>query len=192
LYPMTPVAPGTKRTYYNRQGQSFQPGFLRWPVAKGRVSSPFNMHRYHPILGITRPHTGTDFAAPYGSPIRATAKGIIIFEGMNGGYGRAVMLKHYNGYVTLYGHMSHFAKGLHKGAVIYQGQTIGYIGTSGLANGPHVHYEVRIAGHFNDPMKVKLPGAVAIDSRQAKAFNAYVTKVMRELMPLPAAPAPKK
>jgi murein DD-endopeptidase MepM/ murein hydrolase activator NlpD len=181
---------GNKPIYYNLKGQSFQPSFLRWPVARGRISSPFNMHRYHPILQITRPHTGTDFAAPYGTPIRATGRGVIIFEGQQGGYGRVVMLKHSGGYVTLYAHMSRFVKGLPKGSAVSQGQTIGYIGTSGLAEGPHVHYEVRINGQFYDPMKVKLPGAPSLPAKEMKNFKLYAHKAMVELgEPKPVTPA---
>ncbi len=159
--------------YYMVDGESLKKGFLRRPVPNSWVSSPFNMHRFHPILGYVRPHTGTDFAANYGTPIHATGDGHIIKDSWYGGYGRCVMIDHGHGIVTLYGHMSRFAKGLHVGSAVKENQVIGYIGESGLAKGAHVHYEFRINGQFHDPMKVKLPEANPLSRRELTQFTPY-------------------
>ncbi len=167
--------------YYTPQGKSLRPTFLRWPILHGRISSPFSLARRQPILGFVRPHTGTDFAAPYGTPIRATADGIVSFKGTKGGYGRAIMISHGQGYVTLYGHMSSYAKNINQGTRVKQGQTIGYIGTSGLSTGPHVHYEVRINGTFFDPMRVKFPSSTGLTANQIKNFSTFAEQRIAEL-----------
>jgi murein DD-endopeptidase MepM/ murein hydrolase activator NlpD len=172
-----------KENYYTAQGKSLRASFLRWPILRGRISSSFNLRRKHPILGIVRPHTGTDFAAPYGTPIRATGNGVISFIGRNHGYGRVIMINHGRGYVTLYAHMSRFANKLVQGSRVKQGQTIGYIGSSGLADGPHVHYEVRINGKFFDPMKVKLTGTLSLSQKELEKFKPHADKEMSELNP---------
>jgi len=167
--------------YYNEKGDSLRRAFNRRPLTIGRISSPFNLHRLHPILGFVRPHTGTDFAAPYGTPIHATGDGRIAFIGRKGGYGRVIVINHGRGITTLYGHMSRFARGLVPGSVVKINQVIGYIGMSGLADGPHVHYEYRINDKYQDPMKVKLPNAVPIPAAQKAAFMAIVKKEMSEM-----------
>lgn len=167
--------------YYTANGSSVLKAFLRRPINGGRISSPFSMHRMQPILGYVRPHTGTDFAAPYGTPIHATADGRILFIGRKGGYGRAIMIDHGSHIVTLYGHMSRFATGMTTGKAVKQGQVIGYIGTSGLATGPHVHYEVRINGKFYNPMTVKLPDAQPIPRADRSRFMVLANQEMAAL-----------
>ena len=126
--------------------------------------------RFHPILGYGRPHTGVDFAAPIGSPIFAAGNGTVQQAGWSSGYGRRIELAHANGYVTTYNHLSGFARGITEGAHVRQGQTIGYLGQTGLATGPHLHYEVMINGRFVDPMKVKLARTREFDGRMLGLF----------------------
>ena len=162
--------------YFDEHGKSLLKSFLRKPVTVGYISSPFNMHRMHPVLHIVRPHTGTDFAAAYGTPIHATGDGKIIFRGFKGGYGRAIIIDHSNNITTLYGHMSRFNKKYKKGSFVKQGDVIGYVGSSGLASGPHVHYEYRIKHKYQNPMTVKLPNAASIPSNEKPSFMQFVAK----------------
>lgn len=167
--------------YYTANGGSVLKTFLRRPINGGRISSPFSMHRMQPILHYVRPHTGTDFAAPYGTPIHATGDGHILFIGRKGGYGRTIMIDHGAHIVTLYAHMSRFATGMVTGKAVKQGQVIGYIGTSGLATGPHVHYEFRINGQFHNPMTVKLPDAQPIPRADRNRFMVLANQEMAAL-----------
>lgn len=141
--------------YYDEDGRSSHKFLLRQPLVGGRISSPFGM-RYHPILGYARMHTGVDFAAPIGTPIVATGNGVIIKAGRESGYGNRIEIQHANGYVTTYNHLSGFARGVKVGDRVSQGQLIAYLGMTGLATGPHIHYEVIVNGHFVDPLRVKL------------------------------------
>ncbi|HEY5225482.1 MAG TPA: M23 family metallopeptidase, partial [Methylovirgula sp.] len=141
--------------FYDPHGKSSRKFLIRIPVVGARISSPFG-ERYHPILGYTRMHTGTDFAAPIGTPVFAAGNGTVQSVGWDAGYGRRIELHHANGYETTYNHLSAFARGLQKGERVRQGQVIGYIGQTGLATGPHLHYEVLVNGHFVDPMRVRL------------------------------------
>jgi murein DD-endopeptidase MepM/ murein hydrolase activator NlpD len=167
--------------YYNEKGESLRRGFNRRPITIGRISSPFNLHRMHPILGFVRPHTGTDFAAPYGTPIHTTGDGRIAFIGRKGGYGRVIVINHGRSITTLYGHMSRFARGINTGTAVKINQVIGYIGMSGLADGPHVHYEYRINDKYQDPMKVKLPNAAPVPAAQKAAFMDIVKREIKEM-----------
>ncbi len=141
--------------FYDPTGKSSRKFLMRVPLVGARMTSGFGV-RYHPILGYTRMHTGTDFAAPIGTPIFAAGNGTILSAGWDSGYGRRIEIQHANGYETTYNHLSAFARGLTEGERIRQGQVIGYLGASGLATGPHLHYEVLVNGHFVDPMRVKL------------------------------------
>jgi len=156
--------PDGKTAYYSPDGHSMKKPFLRTPVNFTRVSSNFNPSRYHPILGKRRPHMGTDYAAPRGTPIKASGDGKIILRGRKGGYGNCIVIKHGARYSTLYGHMSRFANGFHTGSHVKQGQIIGYVGMTGLATGPHLHYEFRVNGVHRDPRTVKLPDAKPINA----------------------------
>jgi murein DD-endopeptidase MepM/ murein hydrolase activator NlpD len=156
--------------FYDPSGNSARKFLIRVPVIGARISSPFGM-RFHPILGYTRMHTGTDFAAPIGTPVLAAGNGTVLTVGWDAGYGRRIELKHANGYETTYNHLSAFARGLHAGEYVRQGQVIGYLGQSGLATGPHLHYEVLVNGHFVDPMKVKLARTREIKGRLLVAFK---------------------
>ena len=155
--------------YYDPEGRSSRKFLVRAPMLNFKITSGFGM-RFHPILGYTRPHTGTDFAAPIGSPIFATGNGTIAQAGWSSGYGRRIEIQHANGYMTTYNHLSGFARGITEGARVRQGQTIGYLGQSGLATGPHLHYEVLVNTHFVDPMKVKLARTKEFDGRMLALF----------------------
>ncbi|MCW2284282.1 murein DD-endopeptidase MepM/ murein hydrolase activator NlpD [Rhodoblastus acidophilus] len=141
--------------YFDPTGKSTRKFLVRKPIASGELRSGFGM-RFHPILHYSRPHNGVDWAAPIGTPIFAAGNGTIIKAGWDSGYGRRVEIEHNNGYVTTYNHMSAFARGLREGAHVKQGQIVGYLGASGLATGPHLHYEVIVNGHFVDPLRVRL------------------------------------
>lgn len=157
--------------YFTPDGKSVHKAFLRSPIAYSRVSSSFSLSRFHPILKKWRSHKGTDFAAPMGTPVKVTADGIVAVVGREGGYGNVIMVNHQGRYTTVYGHLSRFAKGLHKGQPVTQGEVIGYVGMTGLATGPHLHYEFRVNGQQRDPLRVALPDAKPIDSADLAAFQ---------------------
>ncbi|MBX6333381.1 MAG: M23 family metallopeptidase, partial [Gemmatimonadaceae bacterium] len=136
--------------YFDQGGRSMRAAFLRAPLAFRRISSVFG-RRKHPILGTWRSHTGTDYAASAGTPVRAIGDGVVIFAGRKGGYGNAIDIRHRNGYVSRYGHLRGFAKGIRAGRTVTIGQTIGYVGMTGLATGPHLHFEIRVHGEARDP-----------------------------------------
>ncbi|KQY18676.1 peptidase M23 [Massilia sp. Root133] len=140
--------------YYSLDGKSLKKAFLKSPVAFNRISSGFSM-RVHPVFGTWKKHEGVDMAAPMGTPIKASGDGVVEFVGTQNGYGNFVVLKHWSNYSTAYGHMSRFASGLHRGQKVSQGDVIGYVGTTGWATGPHLHYEFRIGGRATDPMAMK-------------------------------------
>ena len=167
--------------YYTPEGRSMRKAFLRTPVAFSRISSRFSLGRKHPILNRIRAHKGVDYAAPYGTPIKATGDGKVVFRGTKGGYGRTVILAHGSRYSTLYAHMSRFAKGLRNGSRVRQGQVIGYVGQSGLATGPHLHYEFRINGVHRNPLTVALPAAAPIDPRYAADFERKAQTLLAQL-----------
>ncbi|MBV1707550.1 MAG: M23 family metallopeptidase [Hyphomicrobiales bacterium] len=157
--------------YYDADGHSSRKFLIRKPISGGRMSSPFGW-RFHPILHINRLHTGVDWAAPIGTPIVAAGNGTIIKAGWSTGYGRRVEIQHAYGYVTTYNHMSAFGRGITTGAHVRQGQIVGYVGMSGLATGPHLHYEVKINGQYQDPLKVKLAHSKDLDSNDKRRFEA--------------------
>ncbi len=167
--------------YYTPEGRSMRKAFLRTPVAFSRISSRFSLGRRHPILNRIRAHKGVDYAASYGTPIKATGDGKVVFRGTKGGYGRTVILAHGSRYSTLYAHMSRIARGIRNGSRVKQGQVIGYIGQSGLATGPHLHYEFRINGVHRNPLTVKLPAAAPIDKRYAADFKRKSATLLAQL-----------
>jgi murein DD-endopeptidase MepM/ murein hydrolase activator NlpD len=143
-------ATDTAGQYFDPRGRSLRAAFLRAPVEFRRISSGFGM-RKHPILGIWRQHKGTDYVAPQGTPVRAIGNGVVVFAGRKGGYGNVVDIRHPNGYVTRYGHLSRFAAGTRVGARVMIGNTIAYVGMTGLATAPHLHFEVLVNGAQRDP-----------------------------------------
>ncbi|HUI21536.1 MAG TPA: M23 family metallopeptidase [Methylocella sp.] len=156
--------------YYDQDGRSTRKFLVRMPIVGGRFTSGFGL-RFHPILGYSRPHTGVDWAAPIGTPIFAAGSGTIVNAGWDSGYGRRIEIQHANGYVTTYNHMSGFARGATGGAHVRQGQVIGYLGQTGLATGPHLHYEILVNGHFVDPMRIKLARTREFDGRMLANFK---------------------
>jgi len=148
-----------KTSYYTSEGDNMRKAFLRTPIDFARISSRFNLKRKHPVLNRIRAHKGVDYAASRGTPIKAAGNGKIIFRGRKGGYGNVIIIQHAQKYSTLYAHMSKFKKGLRTGSRINQGEIIGYVGSTGLASGPHLHYEFRINGVHRNPLTVKLPNA---------------------------------
>ncbi|WP_313089436.1 peptidoglycan DD-metalloendopeptidase family protein [Pseudomonas sp.] len=157
-------------SYYTADGQSMRKAFIRTPVDFARISSRFSNGRKHPILNKIRAHKGVDYAAPRGTPIKSAGDGKVLLAGRKGGYGNTVMIQHGNHYRTLYGHMQGFAKGISNGATVKQGQIIGYIGTTGLSTGPHLHYEFQIDGVHVDPLGLKLPMADPIAKNEKQRF----------------------
>lgn len=167
--------------YYTPDGKPMHKAFLRAPVEFTRVSSVFNPHRLHPILNLIRGHMGTDYAAPIGTPVHAAGDGRISFEGVRGGYGNAVVLSHSNDISTLYGHLSRFARGIHVGSPVRQGEVIGYVGMTGLATGPHLHYEYLMNGVHKDPQTVKLPGADPLPADVLGKFRTQTAVYLADL-----------
>lgn len=157
--------------YYDREGKSFQKTFLKSPLNYRRISSYFTRRRRHPILKRVRAHTGVDFAAPKGTPVVASADGKIIHKGWNGGYGRCLKISHKNGaYVTLYGHLSGYARGLQEGSHVKQGQLIGFVGATGLASGPHLHYAMYQNGKPINPLRIRPASGKPLPAEQFPAF----------------------
>ena len=157
-------------SYYTADGNSMRKAFIRTPVDFARISSRFSAGRKHPILNKIRAHKGVDYAAPRGTPIKAAGDGKVLLAGRRGGYGNTVIIQHGNRYQTLYGHMQGFAKGVKTGGSVKQGQVIGYIGTTGLSTGPHLHYEFQVNGVHVDPLGQKLPMADPIAKAERQRF----------------------
>ncbi|MBV9054291.1 MAG: M23 family metallopeptidase [Hyphomicrobiales bacterium] len=156
--------------YFDELGKSAKKFLLRKPMTGGRFSSPFG-YRFHPVLGYGRMHTGVDWADKVGTPIFAAGNGTVLKASWDSGYGNRVEIQHTNGYVTTYNHMSAFAKGITPGTKVRQGQVIGFLGSTGLSTGPHLHYEVIINGHFVDPLRIKLPRGRELDGKMLADFN---------------------
>jgi len=156
--------------YFTPEGYSMRKAFLKTPVKFARVSSGFTRKRWHPVLKKWRAHKGVDYAAQTGTPIRATGDGKLTFVGRKGGYGKVVFIQHGGKYTTVYAHMSRFAKGMKSGTRVRQGQVIGYVGKTGYATGPHLHYEFRVNGAHKDPLRVKLPKSDPIADRHRTSF----------------------
>lgn len=156
--------------YYSFDGKSLKKAFLKSPLEFTRVSSGFAM-RVHPISGKWKRHTGVDFAAVTGTPIRASADGVIDFVGVQGGYGNMVIVKHWSDYTTAYAHMSRFAAGMRKGTKVRQGEVIGYVGTTGWSTGPHLHYEFRVGNQPKDPMALNIPNAAPLAASDLPRFK---------------------
>jgi len=170
-----------RTAYYSEQGEAMRKAFLRTPVDFTRISSGFNLARRHPVLNTIRAHRGVDYAAPTGTPVRATADGKIRSLGTSGGYGRVVELQHGDTYSTLYAHLSRFARGVKQGGSVEQGQIIGYVGRTGLATGPHLHYEFRIKGVHRNPLTVELPKALALEQRYLTNFRQHAAPLLNQL-----------
>ena len=167
--------------YFAPDGRSLRRAFMRNPIRQSRISSRFSHRRLHPVYKTVRPHRGVDYAAPTGTPIRATGDGRVTWAGRKGGYGKTVILSHGNGYSTLYAHLSRYARGTKKGAWIRQGAVLGRVGATGVATGPHLHYEFRIDGVHKDPLTVKLPRAEPLDEAELKRFQDVIEPLVARL-----------
>jgi murein DD-endopeptidase MepM/ murein hydrolase activator NlpD len=166
-------AGSTSTQYYDASGMSLRSAFLRAPVAFRRISSIFGA-RKHPIFGEWRNHTGTDYAAPEGTPVRAIGDGVVIFAGKKGGYGNMIDIRHRNGMVSRYGHMRNFATGIHPGSRVGMGSTIGYVGMTGWATGPHLHFEIRVDGVAHDPK-------LALESRSGEPIPSAERNLFQKM-----------
>jgi murein DD-endopeptidase MepM/ murein hydrolase activator NlpD len=174
--------------YFSPDGKSLRKAFIRAPVQFSRVSSRFNPSRRHPVLNRIRAHRGVDYAAPVGTPVRAAGEGRVRFAGKQGGYGNVIELEHGSGVVTVYGHLSRFAPKLRRGQHVDLAQVIGFVGKTGLATGPHLHYEYRIRGVHKNPQTVPLPDAEPIPEAEREAFFLATASLVNTL-DLPAGPA---
>lgn len=169
--------------YYTLDGKNIRKAFLRSPLEFSRISSGFTRARFHPVLQTWRAHTGVDYAAPTGTRVKATSGGIVEFAGRQGGYGNLVVLRHQSKFTTWYGHLSGFAPGIQRGKRVSQGDIIGYVGSTGLATGPHLHYEFRINNAHQDPLRVAMPPAPPLAPQYRAAFDE-VTRPMGERLAL--------
>jgi murein DD-endopeptidase MepM/ murein hydrolase activator NlpD len=167
--------------YFTPDGRSLRKAFIRAPVQFSRISSRFNPSRRHPVLNTIRAHKGVDYAAPVGTPVRAAGDGRVRFVGRQGGYGNVVQLEHGSGVVTVYGHLSRFASKLHRGQRVALGQVIAYVGKTGLATGPHLHYEYRVRGVHKNPQTVPLPDAQPIGAGERDRFLAATAELINTL-----------
>jgi murein DD-endopeptidase MepM/ murein hydrolase activator NlpD len=167
--------------YFTPDGNSVRRAFLKAPVKYSRISSRYTKARLHPILRTRRPHEGVDYAAPVGTPVWSVANGKVIFAGWSGGFGRLVKVKHTNGYISYYGHLSRYAKGLRVGQTVSQKQLVGYVGMTGLATGPHLDFRLQKNGRFFDPLSVKLDMGEPIAPRSRSRFTQVLEMRMAEL-----------
>lgn len=167
--------------YYTPKGEGMRKAFLSNPLDFARISSPFSLQRKHPILNRIRAHTGVDYAASTGTPVKSTGDGTIVYQGTKGGYGQVVMVDHGQGYTTLYAHLSNFQKSLQDGDSVKQGQVIGYVGRTGLATGPHLHYEFLVDGVHHDPLTAKMTSAIPINKSLLAHFKIQTRPLLAQL-----------
>lgn len=170
-----------KADYYDENGKALRKAFLKAPLNFRRISSSFSYRRFHPILKIYRPHHGLDYAAPAGTPVSTVGDGTINFAGYKGQYGKLVVIRHSNGWKTYYGHLSRINRGIKRGLKVEQGQIIGYVGATGLATGPHLHYEIRIGNKSVNPLAVKLPRGKSIPKILMAEFRQLREKMDAQL-----------
>lgn len=175
------VAPDGDSGYYTPDGRSVRKALLRAPVAYTRISSGFSLHRMNPVLHIIRPHYGVDYAAPMGTPIVAAGDGRIVFRGRKEGFGRCIIINNGGGYSTLYAHMSRFRNGEHVGSRVKQDEIIGYVGESGEATGPHLHYQIMVNGVPRNPRTVKLPSAAPVPAQYRPEFTRDLDVLLAQL-----------
>jgi len=174
--------PKTKKiAYYSEEGRNLRKAFLRSPVKFSYISSKFTKRRYHPVLHKYRSHKGIDYAARRGTPIRSSGEGKVVFRGKKGGYGNVVIIKHGSRYSTLYAHLSKFNRKIRTGRKVKQGQVIGYVGSSGLATGPHLHYEFRVNGVHRNPLTVRFPSAKSISKQHLTGFKQDTSQLFAQL-----------
>ena len=170
--------------YFAPDGKGLNKAFLRMPIEFARITSSFSLGRLHPVLHTIRAHKGTDYGATTGTPIRSTGDGKVILAGSKGGFGNTIIIQHGQGYETLYGHLSKFAKGISTGSRVSQGQVIGYVGQTGLASGPHLHYEFHVNGQVRNPVTVALPQAIGVPVNEKDRFAATTQTLVAQLKEL--------
>jgi murein DD-endopeptidase MepM/ murein hydrolase activator NlpD len=170
-----------KGGYYTSDGKSLRKAFLRSPLEFSRITSGFTNARFHPVLQTWRAHKGVDYGAPTGTRVRSVADGVVEIAGRQGGYGNLVVLKHQGTYSTAYGHLNSFAPGIRKGTRISQGDTIGYVGQTGLASGPHLHYEFRVNSQQVNPLAITLPTAIPLEASQLGRYKIAVQPLQAQL-----------
>ena len=180
------TTPDGETSYYDENGRSADRDLLRTPVPGSRISSGFGMRR-HPILGYNRMHTGVDFAAPYGTPMKAAGDGVITAAGWQGAYGKVVRIRHQNSYETIYAHMSRIPTTIKPGVAVRQGQVIGFVGSTGRSTGPHAHFEIRIDGKPVNPLKVKATGGRQLTGKNLAAFRQHMQKIVAMMKAAPDA-----
>ncbi len=171
--------------YYRPDGSSVERQFLRAPLKYRRISSRYSPNRLHPILKVRRPHLGIDYAAPRGTPVWSVANGTVVFRGVQGGFGKIVKVRHANGFVTLYGHLSRFADGMTVGSKVHQKQVIGFVGSTGLSTGPHLDFRLKQNGRYVNPATLDTPPAKPIPSELMGSFAAYRDELLEALEPGP-------
>ncbi|MDO9289128.1 MAG: peptidoglycan DD-metalloendopeptidase family protein, partial [Thermodesulfovibrionales bacterium] len=171
-----------KAGYYDDEGKSLRKAFLKAPLSFRRISSGFSSGRFHPILKIYRPHHGLDYAAPTGTPVSAVGDGTINFAGYKGQYGKLVVIRHSNGWKTYYGHLSRINRGIKRGLKVEQGQVIGYVGATGLATGPHLHYEMRVNNKAVNPLKIKVSGGSSVPGNLKAEWLRYKNEMDSKLV----------
>ncbi len=171
--------------YYRSDGSSVERQFLRAPLKYRRISSRYSPNRLHPILKIRRPHLGIDYAAPRGTPVWSVANGKVIFRGVQGGFGKLIKVRHANGFVTYYGHLSRFAKSLTVGSRIQQKQVIGFVGSTGLSTGPHLDFRLKQNGRYVNPATLDTPPARPIPAAQMASFQVARAELAQQLDPVP-------
>jgi len=171
-----------KGGYYSADGKNLRKAFLRSPLEFSRVTSGFSLSRFHPVLQISRAHKGVDYGAPVGTKVRSVADGSVEFAGVQGGYGKLLVVKHQGSFSTAYGHLSGFAPAIKKGARVSQGETIAYVGQTGLVSGPHLHYEFRVNSRQVNPLAVSLPTAIPLEASQISRFKAATEPLRANLV----------
>lgn len=171
----------TKGGYYTADGASLKKAFLRSPLEFSRITSGFSNARYHPVLREMRAHRGIDYGAPIGTRVRATGDGVISFAGIQGGYGKVIFIRHKGNKMTVYGHLSGFASGMRVGKRVSQSDVIGYVGATGLATGPHLHYEFRVGGMHRNPLTIALPAVTPLPTATIPVFRSMVIDYMNQM-----------
>ncbi|MBI5887641.1 MAG: peptidoglycan DD-metalloendopeptidase family protein [Deltaproteobacteria bacterium] len=170
-----------KAGYYDEDGKSLRRMLLKSPLRFSRISSRFTTSRFHPILKMYRPHHGIDYAAPTGTPVEASGSGRVVSAGWKSGYGNFIELKHPNGYVTGYGHLSRIGKGVSPGRAVEQGEVIGYVGSTGISTGPHLHYEIKVNGSLINPQRIKAQPNKSVAKNDMRRFASARDEIMKKL-----------
>ncbi len=168
---------GGKACYYDGSGRPLKKAFLKAPLSFRRISSGYSSRRLNPVLRIHRPHNGIDYAAPAGTPVSAVGSGTVSFAGRKGGYGNLIIVRHRNGYSTYYGHLSRIGKGIRRHAKVVQGQAIGYVGSTGISTGPHLHFEIRVHGNPVNPVLAKIPRVNPLSGERMARFRDVKRKM---------------